>query len=303
MIDFAHVKGQEHVKRAIEVACAGGHALLMLGETGRGKTLLLEAAAGLGLPDLCCVDELPSRVASFGREERRALNRGTLLAAMSPSPTGLKPLAEDLEARVAGFRYLRKLPVKLFDRIAMHIELESPTKDELDARRPGEPTRTIQARIQAARARQQARNGLGRFNGSLDAQETKHWCVPCRDARELLLSAVDQLALTPRGYDQVLQVALTVADLDAHVGRGTETIGVPHIAEALQYKSIDRWLFAPLFLVMPRERSRQSMLESCYAVAQAKLTDGAYGQDESDDPVKDLAFLMANELLARLGLE
>ena len=109
--------------------------------------------------------------------------------------------------------------------------------DELSTGEKAEPSAAIQARVNRARERQIARlQGSGfTCNAKMDAALTREFCTPTPAAATLLKNAFEKLGLSARAYDKILRVARTIADLD-----GAEQVDVPHVAEAIQYRSLDR---------------------------------------------------------------
>ena len=162
-----------------------------------------------------------------------------LVAAMNPCPCGF--YNDHLKACTCSppmiQKYLQRISGPLLDRIDIHIEVPRLKTDELTNKAPGEPSAAIRARVRTARDRQYAR-----FSGSkiyCNAQMTsRHMKVFCRlkdDAEAMLKQAIDHLRLSARAYDRILKLSRTIADL-----AGADDIGVEHIAEAVQYRSLDR---------------------------------------------------------------
>jgi magnesium chelatase family protein len=138
-------------------------------------------------------------------------------------------------------RYLRRLSGPLLDRIDIHVEVPAVPYRDLDGAAPGESSVETRRRVEAARARQRARLARGRartsapVNARLTGRQVARFCGLPRAGRELLRQAVDRLGLSARAHDRVLKVARTIADL-----AGADEIGVEHLAEALQYRRLDR---------------------------------------------------------------
>jgi len=315
-IDLSDVKGQEHVKRALEVASAGGHNLLMIGPPGSGKTMLARRMPGI-LPPMDFEEALevsklysvsglmPARTAlirerpfraphhtvstaglvgggsipkpgeislahngvlfldelpEFGHDAlevlRQPLEDGIvtisraqmaltfpanfqLVAAMNPCPCGFRGDATRQCTCNAGqiARYLKRISGPLQDRIDIQVEVPRLAADELMGKQPGEASSRVQERVVAARRLQQQRFADTPFhnNASMNSKALRHFCVLSDEVASLLRAAIDQFQLSARAHDRILKVSRTIADLDA-----SAEMKVHHIAEAVQYRSLDR---------------------------------------------------------------
>ncbi|MBI5255188.1 MAG: YifB family Mg chelatase-like AAA ATPase [Burkholderiales bacterium] len=308
--DLAEVRGQAAAKRALEVAAAGGHSLLMVGPPGTGKSMLAQrlpallppmdeaealasaalqglapggfdparwgrrpvraphhsasavALVGGGTPPrpgeislahggVLFLDELPefpraalealrepleSAHITISRAARQASFPAAfqLVAAMNPCPCGYlgAPAASGRSCRCTAeqvARYQGKLSGPLLDRIDLQVEVSAVPAAEMLAQPQGEPSGVVAARVAAARGRQVARQGCA--NAALGAAQLDALCPLDEAAARFLQQAAQRLGWSGRALHRVLKVARTVADLD-----GAHTLGVPHVAEALQFR-------------------------------------------------------------------
>ncbi len=138
-------------------------------------------------------------------------------------------------------RYMSRISGPLLDRIDLHVEVPAVKIEELAGKPDGEGSAAIRARVEAARERQHRRYAGEPHifaNAHLGSRELHRWCPLPADGAELLTSAINRLGLSARAYDRIIKVARTIADL-----AGEEHIATPHLAEAIQYRSLDRQLW------------------------------------------------------------
>ncbi len=169
-------------------------------------------------------------------------SRFTLAAALNPCPCGFfnDGRRECICAQGQIGRYLAKISGPLLDRIDLQVEVPALSPQEIASTTPGEPSAAIRERVEAARQiqRERFRRSHCECNAEMNTRQMRRCCDLAPSSQRLLEHAVARLGLSARGYDRVLKVARTIADLG-----GSERVNSAHIAEAVHYRALDRAYF------------------------------------------------------------
>jgi magnesium chelatase family protein len=169
--------------------------------------------------------------------------RFMLAVALNPCPCGYytDPRHECTCTTVQIQRYMSKISGPLLDRIDIHVEVPALTYEELSQKQGGADSGSLRDKVVSARTIQ-----LDRYKGDnkvycnahMESRHLRKYCELDETSRNLLKTAIEKLGLSARAYDRILKVSRTIADID-----GKESVGSSHIAEAIQYRSLDRKLW------------------------------------------------------------
>ena len=315
-IDFSDVKGQEEVKRALEIAAAGAHNCLLIGSPGAGKTMLsrriptilpqltfeealeitkIHSIMGIlnGTNSLICkrpfraphhtatpssilgggkypkpgeislahygvlyLDEFPEfnrnimealrepledRIITINRANSTVIYPASfmLIASCNPCPCGFygDEVKQCTCTEKARKRYISKISGPLLDRMDLQVNVRNISYEKISSKSKSESSEKIRERVNKARKIQIERyKNLKIFsNAELNSEQIEKYCYIDEKCKKILQEAFENLGLSARGYNKILKVARTIADID-----GEENINYKHIAEAIQYRNLDR---------------------------------------------------------------
>ena len=319
VLDFADVKGQESAKRALEIAVAGGHNLLMVGSPGCGKTMLAKRLPSI-MPDLSFEEMMeitkihsvagllniekpiilqrpfrsphhtitstalvgggqnpkPGEMSlahlgvlfldEFSEYKRSALEsmrvpledrRVTvsrvnatysypcnfmLIASMNPCPCGNygNPIKRCTCTPYQRENYWKKLSGPLLDRIDIEIEMLPVEFEKMTSKEKGESSKVMKERVNIAREVQRKRyENVGIYsNAEMTPAMITKFCSLSQEAQKMLQISFEKLGLSARAYEKVMKVSRTIADIE-----GTKNVEVSHVAEAIQYRALDRKMY------------------------------------------------------------
>src|SRR5436190_16178 len=252
-VDFADVKGQQHVKRAIEVAVAGGHNILMIGPPGSGKSMLSKRIPTI-IPPMSLDEAIETTKIHSIAGSLTFPSEFMLVAAMNPCPCGyfgdLKRECRCSPIQVQ--RYRQRISGPLIDRIDLHIEVPAVEYRDVSSERAEENSTAIRERIAHGRQKQHerfARDAKTNCNARMATRHLKTHCKLSADSQDLIRVAMTELNLSARAYDRILKVSRTIADLSDKSASGTDSsrdeidIAPEHVSEAIQYRTFDRTLW------------------------------------------------------------